>query len=49
MILIIEMILTVVQADICSSSSKRFFPTEPTKNVPAVVEANVDDRFAELD
>jgi hypothetical protein len=37
------MILTVVQADICSSSSK------PTESIHAVVEVGVDDRFTELD
>jgi len=43
------MILTVVQTDIGSSSSERFFSSEPSESVHAVVEADVDDRFAELD
>ena len=43
------MILTVVQADIGGSSSKRFFPGEPTESVHTVIEADVDDRFSELD
>ena len=43
------MILTVVQANIGSSSSERFFPSEPTESVHAVIEAYVDHRFAELD
>jgi len=43
------MILTVVQTDIGSSSGKRFFSSEPTESVHAVVEADVDDWFAELD
>ena len=43
------MILTVVQADIGSSSSKCFLSTEPTENVQAVIEVYVDHRFAELD
>jgi len=43
------MILTIVQADIGSSSSKSFFSSEPTKSVQAVIEVYVDDRFVELD
>ena len=46
---IIEMILTVVQANIGSSSSKCFLSTEPTKSVQAVIEVYVDHRFAEFD
>ena len=42
------MVLTVVQADIGSSSSKRFFPTKPTESVHAVIEVYEDDRFVEL-
>ena len=48
-VLIIEMIHTVVQADIGSSSSKRFFSSEPTESVQAIVEVYVDHRFADLD
>ena len=44
-----QIILTVIQADIGSSSSKRFFPGEPAESVHAVIEAYVDDRFSELD
>jgi hypothetical protein len=43
------MILTIVQADIGSSSSKSFFSTEPTESIHAVIEVYVDDRFTELD
>jgi len=43
------MILTVVQADIDSSSSKCFLSSEPTESVQAVIEVYVDDRFAEFD
>jgi len=43
------MILTVVQADIGSSSSKCFLSSEPTESAQAVIEVYVDDRFAELD
>ena len=43
------MILTVVQADIGSSPSKRFFSGEPTESVHAVIEVYVNDRFTELD
>ena len=44
-----EVILTVVQADISSSSGKRFFSGQPTESVYAVIEAYVDHRFTELD
>jgi len=43
------MILTVVQANIGSSTGESFFPTEPTESVHAVIEAYVDHRFADLD
>jgi len=42
------MILTIVQADIGSSSSKSFFPSEPTESVHPVIEVYVDHRFVEL-
>jgi len=48
-LLSIGVILTVVQADIGSSSGKRFFSSEPTESVYAVIEAYVDHRFTELD
>jgi len=47
--MIIEMIHTVVQADIGSSSSKRFFSSEPTESVHAIIEVYVDHRFTDLD
>ena len=43
------MILTVVQADIGSPPSKSIFPSEPTESVHAVIEADVDHWFSELD
>jgi len=43
------MIHTVVQVDIESSSSKRFFASEPTESVHAIIEAYVDHRLAEFD
>ena len=45
----IEMTLTIVQADISSSSSKSFFSSEPTEGVHTVIEIYVDDRFTQLD
>jgi len=48
-LLIIKTILTIVQADIGSSSGKSFFSSEPAESVHAVVEVYVDDRFAEFD
>jgi len=48
-LLIIETILTIIQADIGSSSGKNFFSSEPTKSIHAVVEAYVDDWFSEFD
>ena len=47
--MIIEMIPTIVQADIGSSSSKRFFASESTESVHAVIEVYIDHRFADLD
>jgi hypothetical protein len=43
------MILTIVQADICSSPNKSTFSSEPTESIHAVVEVGVDDRFTEFD
>jgi len=43
------MILTVVQAEVGGSPSKRFFSGEPTESVHTVIEAYVNHRFAELD
>ena len=48
-LLVIEMILTIVQADIGSSSGKSFSSSEPTESVRAVVEVHVDDWFAKFD
>jgi hypothetical protein len=48
-LLVIEIILTIMQADICGTSSKSLFPTEPTESVHAVIEVYVDHRFTELD
>ena len=47
--MIIEMIPTIVQADIGSSSGKRFFASEPTESVHAIIEVYIDHRFADLD
>jgi len=44
----IEMILTVVQADIGGSSGESFFSGEPAESIHAVVEVYIDDWFAEL-
>jgi len=44
-----RVILTVVQADIGSSSGKRFFPSEETESAYTVIETDVDHRFTELD
>ena len=43
------MILTIVEADIGSSSGKSFLSSEPTEGIHAVVEVYVDDWFTELD
>jgi len=48
-LLIIKTILTIVEADIGSSSGKNFLSSEPTESVHAVIEVYVDDRFSELD
>jgi hypothetical protein len=45
----VEILLTVVQADICGSSSKGFFSAGPTESIRAVVEVGVDNQFTELD
>ena len=47
--LIIEIILTIVQTDVGSPSTKSLFSGKPSEGVHAVVEVYVDDRFAELD
>ena len=47
--LIIEIILTIVQTDVGSPSTKSLFPGKPTEGVQAVVEIHIDDRFAEFD
>ena len=47
--LIVETMLTIMEADIGSSSSKSFFSSEPTESVHTVVEVYVDDWFSELD
>ena len=46
---IIEIILTIVQTDVGSPSSKSLFSGKPTESVHAVVEVYVDNRFTELD
>ena len=43
------MTLTIVEAVVGGSSSKSFFPTEPTESVHAVVKIRVDNRFPKLD
>ena len=43
------MTLTIVEADIGSSSGKSFLSTEPTEGVHTVIEVYIDDRFAEFD
>jgi hypothetical protein len=47
--LVIEITLTIMQADVCGTSSKSLFSTEPTESIHAVIEVYVDHRFAKLD